>query len=416
MTDSSNQVLRKQIEEKLNRGESSSWSQIDFEVLSEEVSSQTGKAISVSTLKRFFGRMQSSTKVSKQSIEILCIYLGYESWHQFKDKNISQKAEKIKGSYNRPQYFIAIGVVIIGLLLYVFNDQKDARITYQEFNQEHIDEIKFEVKDTSGLIPFLVEVEYNISMLEGDSFSVKHPVTKKFIPISKKDSIVKLTIKKPGKTSIQLYQGNTNLVSKRVFPFTNQWVARVIRDNNKHLRLEENEIINDGILGIPKSRFLSDVTFLNFREVKYSYSKLEDFSLDTFIFITKVRYMKINGYDDCTKFFITLNGTQQFLSVPMGHASCIDLPLYLEGKNIINEKLNKGLSGNVEDWQLLKIEKKGTRLKLYRNDKFIDEFEVDKHWGNVTQLKYHFIGNGEVDFYSLSSGNKRKQLTSDFLN
>ncbi len=59
----------------------------DCELLSQEIILQTKRSISPTTLRRFFGLLHSSTRISAYNLDTLSIYAGAEDYHAFSRKN-----------------------------------------------------------------------------------------------------------------------------------------------------------------------------------------------------------------------------------------------------------------------------------------------------------------------------------------
>ncbi len=78
------------IQEKLLWGVSKSWTNKEFEKLSEQIFEASRIYISVVTLKRLFGRAKTYKKEYNPQLETknaLAIFLGYKSWQEYKEKN-----------------------------------------------------------------------------------------------------------------------------------------------------------------------------------------------------------------------------------------------------------------------------------------------------------------------------------------
>lgn len=72
------------IEQKLAWGASSSWVTQDFEQLSEQIRLATGVSLSVTTLKRIWGKVRYESAPTLSTLNALSGFLGYANWHSFK--------------------------------------------------------------------------------------------------------------------------------------------------------------------------------------------------------------------------------------------------------------------------------------------------------------------------------------------
>lgn len=129
------QHLKNSIENKLEWGETSNWSTADFEKLSEKIQEKTGVILSISTLKRIFGRIDYQSKPALTTLNTLAQYLGYEDWRAFRNayvqKEITQNQLYSKSAVEpqvsvRKKYgsilIIAISSVIVLVVVLLFGN------------------------------------------------------------------------------------------------------------------------------------------------------------------------------------------------------------------------------------------------------------------------------------------------------
>lgn len=71
---------------RFDRGANSEWSSYDFERLSEAIQEVTGVVLSVTTLKRLWGKLSYTNTPAITTLNTLAQYAGYEDWGSFKRK------------------------------------------------------------------------------------------------------------------------------------------------------------------------------------------------------------------------------------------------------------------------------------------------------------------------------------------
>ncbi len=71
-------------EARLNRGDGSEWTTYDFEKLSEAIEEATGVMLSVTTLKRLWGKLKYTNMPATTTLNTLAQYAGYADWREFK--------------------------------------------------------------------------------------------------------------------------------------------------------------------------------------------------------------------------------------------------------------------------------------------------------------------------------------------
>jgi hypothetical protein len=85
-----------QIEKKLEWGPRSDWTNYDFEKLSEAISEATGITLSISTLKRLWGRVTYNNVPALNTLNTLARYAGYEDWRAFKQNGKAPVPQQVK--------------------------------------------------------------------------------------------------------------------------------------------------------------------------------------------------------------------------------------------------------------------------------------------------------------------------------
>ena len=78
--------LVQQIEAQLGWGEGSTWTNKDFQELSERIFAHTRQQLSVTTLKRVWGRAERVANPSGATLDILAEFAGYGSWRAFRQQ------------------------------------------------------------------------------------------------------------------------------------------------------------------------------------------------------------------------------------------------------------------------------------------------------------------------------------------
>jgi hypothetical protein len=75
------------IEAKWQRGDSAEWKSYDFEKLSVDIYDSTGVSLSISTLKRVFGKVSYTNLPSVHTLNTLARFAGFEDWTAFRQQH-----------------------------------------------------------------------------------------------------------------------------------------------------------------------------------------------------------------------------------------------------------------------------------------------------------------------------------------
>ena len=83
----------KEVEKQLGWGAGEKWTTQDFADLSTKIFEKTGVALSVTTLKRLWGRVNYGSKPTAGTLNALVQFIGYENWQSYlqKYKNLACK-------------------------------------------------------------------------------------------------------------------------------------------------------------------------------------------------------------------------------------------------------------------------------------------------------------------------------------
>src|SRR5688500_6826322 len=77
------------IEQKLSWGSGDNWQNQDFEALSAQIFDQTQVVLSVSTLKRVWGKVKYDSLPSPTTLNTLAVFAGYKNWREFRQQQIA---------------------------------------------------------------------------------------------------------------------------------------------------------------------------------------------------------------------------------------------------------------------------------------------------------------------------------------
>jgi len=116
-----------QIERTLNWGPADRWSNQDFEKLGDLIVEKTKIKLSVSTLKRIWGKVQYFNLPSVTTLNALAQFSGYENWRQYWQKNsIIESPLQVSNSngswWHRPvlrRIVFTVVLIILGLFIYL---------------------------------------------------------------------------------------------------------------------------------------------------------------------------------------------------------------------------------------------------------------------------------------------------------
>ncbi len=140
------------IEAQLAWGEGSTWTNKDFQELSERIFDHTRQQLSVTTLKRVWGRAERVANPSGATLDILAEFAGYGSWRAFRQQQsltLPQNGSPPSRPRSRRSWKMVSGAILLLVLLslgwYALQDRKTPNSNLSPLS----DSIRFPLRESS---------------------------------------------------------------------------------------------------------------------------------------------------------------------------------------------------------------------------------------------------------------------------
>ncbi|MDN5286630.1 MAG: hypothetical protein JWR38_2904 [Mucilaginibacter sp.] len=415
-------LWRELLEKSLGWESSDTWSEYDFEKLSEIMFSKTNARLSLSTLKRLWGKVQYNSTPTMATLNVLARVLDFEDWRAFRKKmdennlgNERSAQEKPNSylSYRRP-LLITISVVCGVLILLVI-----IKIVNNSVKKTKYDTMKevFESRVVSEQMPNSVIFNYDAS---GD------PANEIYLQQSWDPKRTE-KINKNGKqhTSIYYYPGyfNAKLVgdgqvrkTASVFIRTNGWMG-IIDKSPVPVYLNTDSMNLNGGLGIKMQTFekLKGSSVLNDSWVHfYNFRYFEGASGHDLDFEVTLRNTSGPEQSSCRKVSVEIVGTENEISIPLSDKGCIaTLNLSLGSETIYGKDHDLSAFGcDFNSFQHLSCSIQNNHIKISLNNKVIYSGLIAEDIGKIVGIGIGFEGAGEIK--SVKLGNRQKIIFRQF--
>ena len=402
------QILRNTIESHLKWGRSEDWLNYDFEKLSLEIEFKTKVVLSVSTLKRIWGKVKSSHSPSITTLNTLAQFLDYDDWRTFKqDEGIAKKtADTLKKTLaigvstnvkkaNKTLFFTISGVfmvLVVGAFYFLKRTNTQPNAADFEFEANKI--------VTQG-VPNSVIFSYNASKAKTDSvFIVQTWDSSRKTLVPKEGSNHSAMYYYPGYFRSKLIIDNTIVKTHDIQITTDGWLCLVETENHpiyfKKEDSEEHGIIrvNDTLLSkynvstIPKSPLLR---FFNQRD-------LGNLVTSDFTFETTLKNEVNREINACQQVQVLIQCKDDIIIIPLVSKPCVgEVYLAALGFGISSKQADLSKFGaDLEQWTHLKVVGKEKTLKFYVNG--IEAYSVDypNEPSGIVGVQYRFYGGGAV--------------------
>ncbi|HEY5917058.1 MAG TPA: hypothetical protein VIU13_06640 [Chryseolinea sp.] len=163
---------RQRIEEKVGWGPGNEWQNQDFEALSKRILKETKVSLSVSTLKRVWGKVRYDGNPTTATLNALAQFVGYEDWRTFASNGNSTpsnpKSAKVpwKISFSKTlKAILAIAALGLGVFLFSVMQSRPKRLEYKN--------ITFSSQPTAKAVPNTVVFNYNAKDSNADSVFIQ---------------------------------------------------------------------------------------------------------------------------------------------------------------------------------------------------------------------------------------------------
>jgi len=407
-------LCRQLIEQMLNWGDSSIWGNDDFEQLSQQIFDKTRVQLSVSTLKRIWGKVRYESFPNAATLNALACFLDYTSWRDFRQHHqvngiIEQPAEvnEIKNlpvvtrSKPRLRYIWAGSTILLVLGALFFMSSK---------RNKPVDpaSIKFSSKKVSDDLPNSVVFNYDASAFHSDSVFIQQswdPNRREQVPGDGKQF-----------TSIYYYPGYfiaklivDKYVKKEtaVFIKTKGWKG-ILDHQPIPVYLASDEIKGEGYMGVDAKLMQQKLGTPVFNNTWVKFANIREFpgiNADNFVMDCTLRNTSTPGQSACAKADLTILGNGTAIVIPIVNKGCISDMGILTGTAWVSGKDHdlSAFGTDMSQFQNLRCSVKDRYLRIYLNNKQIFEFKQAGTMGRIVGIRFEFEGPGEVKQYKLET-------------
>ena len=396
------------LEQKLGWGNSSSWSNQEFENLSDKIYGSTKIKLSVSTLKRITGKIKYEGAFNKATLNALALYIGFENWNSFEYSGFQQDSpivinsptatrEKVLETPKSTLKSKVVFALIIAGLVFVLIGYK---ISINKISQA-ASSVKFSSRKVTNDLPNSVVFNYDVSKVDADSFFIQQ----NWDPQRRQ----KIAPQNHTHTSIYYYPGNFNarliandqvLQKSRVFIQTRGWKG-IIEQDPVPIYLSDEEIDKAGALGISKET-LKEKTGLNVyngvNTLFLNIRSLNGLKADNFHFETTLKNTSTVNMSLCRLVYIYILFNGGTFTIPLADKGCIS-SLYLStGEKVLDGEHNNlsNFGCDFKKYQTLGCLVQNKVLTILLNGKPIFKDTVAENKEELVGIKIAFEGTGEI--------------------
>jgi hypothetical protein len=412
------QLCCRQIEQALGWGDGETWSNDDFEHLSEKIFEKTRVQLSISTLKRIWGKVRYENSPTTATLNALAGFLGHESWREFRQKNdpgqvnsnekeASPLPEAVAapllapGSKKHMRSLALIAVIVITLAV-IFVVKKKAPVNVDP------SKIKFEAVKVSDTLPNSVIFNYDASAFHSDSVYIQQSWDpRRRERVDGKGKQHTSIYYHPGYFMAKLIVDNQIKKECVVNIQTNGWKG-IIDKEPVPTYLSPTESQNDGFMGITAPTLLQKTGSPVFNDIWVKFANVRDFKdIDPNNFTFETNLRNTSSVEACicrrVNAVILLKGSAIIL--PLCDRGCISNINLLTGDGWIMGKDNdlSGFGCDFSRLQNLKCVVANHHFRVYLNNKLVIDTPQKITLNGIAGIRFEFEGAGQVKDVSLST-------------
>jgi hypothetical protein len=425
-----------QIEHKLAWGPHTDWTNYDFEKLSETISDATGVTLSISTLKRLWGKVTYKNVPALNTLNTLARFAGYEDWRGLK-KNVPGFGFEVSGSpdqsvisnsgskpdtrnpthetqnptrktRNPKQIYLLLGLVPLAAAIYFLTSLK------KHIPEPNPSQFQFSANKmvTSGL-PNSVIFRYDATAAKSDSVYIVQTWDinrKTFVPKNKHEHSAIYYY--PGFFRTKLIADGHVVKTHDLLVGTDGWLA-LAEQQPTPLYFKNHDFDKDEHLEI--SRATLDSYNLPLHpdppKVRFFYmSEMGGITNDNFMFETSIKNDFDEGVSACTRVEVLIQCVDDIIIIPLAAPGCVgDLFVYACGKSLNSKDTDlSNLGCDLRQWNDLRVETINKQMSIYVNNRLACSFSFPNDPTGIVGLQYRFNGPGAV------RGTRLKSATEEF--
>ena len=401
------------IESKLSWGASEGWVNYDFEKLSDAIQEATNVQLSVTTLKRIWGKLKYESAPTLTTLNTLAQFAGYEDWRTFKQNHHARlQAEPVTDvappfthmqpvatAQKRFHYYWALLMIVpFALLGYaLITARQNARKAANDMNSFSF---RADKMVTEG-VPNSVVFHYDARAAQTDSVFIVQTwdmSRKKHVPKDRTDHSAIYYY--PGYFNTKLIADNVVVRTQPLWITTNGWLCLSESDPMPLYFTKEECAKNNGVEinenTLKKYNLALHPTPPKIRV--YNQRNLGSLMSDNFLFETSLKNDFHNGTNVCQPVQVLIQCKGNIIIIPLAAKACVgNLDLSFCGHYVSSKDTDLSLFGtDLTQWTHLRIEVKNNKASIFVNNKLAYFLTIPDEATGIVGVQYRFNGTGAV--------------------
>lgn len=386
-------------EARLNWGDSRDWTSYDFEKLSDTIREATGVTLSVTTLKRLWGKLKYDNIPATTTLNTLAQFAGYKDWREFKQNEKAGWPEAAaitekKTARRKWMYGLAVLLPLFIVVYLLFLSNTTIRINKGDY------QFRSNKTVTEG-VPNSVIFTYNATAAGNEKVSIAQTwdVSRKVtVPADQKEYSTIYYM--PGYFRAKLIVGDQIVKEHDLMISSGGWLALAEQGNGAPVYFKKEECRKDSAVVVDEALLAAYNLPLQPSPPALRIYNVQDLGIknDNFNFETNVKSDFGAGAAACQRVDVLILCKGDMIMIPLSAKGCVgDLMLVAAGA--VAKSSNANLSGfgcDLNQWVNLKVEAKDKRMDFFVNGIKAYTLTFTAEATDIVGLQYRFHGTGAV--------------------
>jgi hypothetical protein len=391
------------IEANLGWGSAENWTNYDFSKLSDEVHNRTHVRLSVTTLKRIWGKLKYDSAPTLTTLNVLAQFAGYSDWRDFCNRaepleTITVESRTVHNSkpaarkLNR--YWLLLSIPIIAVAYFLILSIQKPPVNPDDFK------FRADKMVTEG-VPNSVVFHYDAAAARSDSvFIVQTWDIRRKKLVSKFNHDHSAIYYYPGFFRTRLIVDGEEVKHHNLWITSDGWLCLKEEDpiplyfkkdeftKSDRIEIDEEILLKYNLPLLPQP---PKIRFFNQRD-------MGDMMSDRFTFETKLKNEFSAGTGACQFVQVLIQCKNDIISIPLSAKTCIgEMQLYFCGKSVVSEHADlSGFGCDLNEWTTLRVETIDKRATIFVNGTLAYSLDFPNDPTGVVGVQYRFHGVGAV--------------------
>ena len=394
------------IEQKLDWGTSKEWKTQDFEQLSLLIHQETGIVLSVTTLKRLWGKIKYDSKPNSSTLDALAQFTGAKNWRNFKQTTKQVPNNKTiefsqKSNFNVTlnwQFFTLL--CLLGIGIYAFAVLPNLVIDPSKFH--------FKSRKIADGLPNTVVFEYDATHAKAsDKIEIQQNWdNRRRATVDRAKKVMTSTYYTPGFFKAKLVVNRQIVKEEDVFIPSNGWLG-LVEQSPVPLYFTKEEIQQTDKITIPVDLLTANKvnprlnnTWVSF----YNVGEFDDLSVANFKLETLVKNEFKAGASACQKVEIILLCEGEAIISTLSIPGCIsENKIWVMGQAVDGKTTDLSAFGcDFSDWVRIRWTAKDDQISFFVNDALAYQMPLLGKQNKIKGIKYRFLGTGAIKNLTLA--------------